>query len=129
MSKWFIRMPLVSVEEDRGSYGYDPYVPGWSKYHDDRAEIDEVGFLTFSSKNNKHKFVPGIPKRDYGYIVRVYVVGKAGYVTKRGYPEDSYVFVEEGTIFAGCDCNRTSYGIPMMKGKAEPFRSKNTSSR
>lgn len=127
--KWFIPTPLHSVKDDRGAYGYNPEVVSRSQYYNERAEYEYVGFMIFrsepDSKGRKQIFIPSEPKNDYGYIDRVYVITKAGYVTKCSYPSNEYIKVDEGTIFVGAECNRYSYGIAMANEKAKPWIDKN----
>lgn len=72
-------------------------------------------------------FIPNEPHHDYGYIDRVYVITKAGYITKCGYPDNTCVWVEENTILVGARCSQYSYGIAMAKEKARPWVDKKKS--
>jgi len=122
--KYFIPTPLHREVENGSVNGYNPDVPDYlPMYYNERAEYAYVGFMIFRNepdqKGRKQIFIPSEPKNDHGYIDRVYVITKAGYVTKCSYPSNEYVKVEERTIFIGTECNRYHHGIAMVKEKAK----------
>jgi hypothetical protein len=134
--KWYIPLPLHAVKNEENpysAYGYDPDVNTdynyGRPYKGKTAEYEYVGFLVYKNLEpdaNKEMrirqtFIPSEPHHDHGYIDRVYVITKAGYITKCGYPNHTCVWVEEGTILAGVRCSQHSYGISMAKEKARPW--------